>query len=110
MSDKTFAKLVSDECSAIAAMLIAKNKAYGNSALSPLRIFSKAPIDEGIRVRIDDKLSRIARVQMAGEDAIMDLIGYLIILRVQERRQLHATDETNQSVSVESRGPATSSG
>jgi hypothetical protein len=31
-------------------------------------------------VRIDDKLSRIARGQAAGEDVILDLAGYLAIL------------------------------
>lgn len=39
-------------------MLLAKNAAYGNSALEPVRIFSKADPTEQIRVRIDDKLSR----------------------------------------------------
>jgi hypothetical protein len=63
-------------------MLLAKNEAYGNSALDPLRIFSRAEPDELIRVRLDDKLSRIARGQAAGEDVEADLLGYLILLRV----------------------------
>ena len=41
---------------------------------------------EQIRVRIDDKLSRLARGQAAGEDVVLDLIGYLVLLRVAERR------------------------
>jgi hypothetical protein len=62
--------------------LLAKNAAYGNSASEPLRLFSKADPEEGIRIRIDDKLSRIARGSDDGEDTEMDLIGYLILLRV----------------------------
>ena len=42
-------------------MLIAKNQAYGDSALNPVRIFSKADPIEQLKVRLDDKLSRIAR-------------------------------------------------
>lgn len=64
-------------------MLLAKNASYGNSATDPLRCFSKAAPEEQILVRIDDKLSRIARGQSAGEDVIADLIGYLVLLRVQ---------------------------
>jgi hypothetical protein len=47
-----------------------------------VRIFSKATPEEGLRIRIDDKLSRIARGQDAGEDTELDLIGYLILKRV----------------------------
>lgn len=69
-------------CMSLAKLLIEKNTAYGNSALSPLRIFSKAPADEQIKVRIDDKLSRLGRGLAAGEDAVVDLAGYLILLLV----------------------------
>lgn len=67
------------------AMLMAKNKAYGNSALDPIRVFSKASSEEQILVRIDDKLSRLARGEAAGEDVITDLLGYLVLLRVARR-------------------------
>jgi len=74
---------IRDKCNALADMLIAKNEAYGNSAISPLRIFSKAPASEGIKVRIDDKLSRIVNNPSAfGEDVIKDLLGYLILLQI----------------------------
>ena len=75
-------RLIAAECLALANMLVAKNRAYGNSALDPLRIFSKADPAEQIRVRIDDKLSRLARGQAAGEDVELDLMGYLVLLRV----------------------------
>lgn len=64
------------------AMMLEKNRAYGNSALAPVRIFSRATTEEQILVRLDDKLSRLARGASAGEDVILDLLGYLILLRI----------------------------
>lgn len=67
-------------------MLIDKNKKYGNSAIDPIRVFSKASPMEQLRVRADDKLSRIARGNGEGdEDASLDLIGYLILMRVAQK-------------------------
>jgi hypothetical protein len=71
-----------DECLAIAEMLVEKTRAYGNSALAPGRVFSKASSEEQLLVRIDDKLSRLARGSAAGEDVVADLIGYLVLLRI----------------------------
>jgi DNA-binding XRE family transcriptional regulator len=68
----------------VAELLIAKNAAYGNSALDPVRIYSRANPAEQIRVRIDDKLSRLARGHAAGEDVTLDLLGYLVLLRIAE--------------------------
>ena len=70
----------------IGDMLIEKNRAYGDSALDPVRIFSKASTIEQILVRIDDKLSRLARGSADGEDVENDLMGYLVILRVARKR------------------------
>ena len=67
----------------ITKMLIEKNRKYGNSALEPQRIFSKASAAEQIKVRIDDKLSRMKNQQNdEDEDVISDLIGYLILLKI----------------------------
>tara|TARA_R100000544_G_C2227487_1_gene61966 strand:+ start:6375 stop:6707 length:333 start_codon:yes stop_codon:yes gene_type:complete len=64
-------------------MLDEKNKAYGDSALNPIRLFSRADAQEAIRVRIDDKLSRIKNQDIHdNEDSISDLIGYLVLLKV----------------------------
>ena len=76
------AALIRTTCAELAELLVRKNRAYGNSALEPVRIFSRAPTDEQIRVRIDDKLSRLARGAADGEDVELDLLGYLILLRV----------------------------
>jgi hypothetical protein len=83
----TTAEEIRAVCGEIEAMLLAKNAAYGDSALDPVRIFSKADAVEQIRVRIDDKLSRLMRGDGSGdEDAVGDLLGYLVLLRVGERR------------------------
>lgn len=64
-------------------MLLEKNKAYGDSALNPIRIFAKSDNIEQIRVRIDDKIARLKNLgDKDTEDSEIDLIGYLIILRI----------------------------
>lgn len=74
---------IADTCDAIKAMLLEKNTLYGNSVLDPIRVFSKADSVEQIKVRIDDKLSRLARGSgVETEDVVLDLIGYLVLLRI----------------------------
>jgi hypothetical protein len=73
---------IAEECDAIKKLLLEKNLAYGNSAIDPVRIFSKASPEEQILVRIDDKISRLARGEVAGEDVFLDLLGYIVLLRV----------------------------
>jgi hypothetical protein len=82
----TFESQLDAELADLRAMLLAKNKAYGNSVLEPIRIFSNASMDEQIRVRLDDKLSRLKRGNDAGEDVIGDLIRYLIFLRISNKQ------------------------
>jgi len=79
---------ISRVCDEIKAMLIEKNRKYGDSAINPLRCFSKATPSEQLLVRIDDKLSRIRNAQTdEDEDPINDLIGYLILLKVSKLSQ-----------------------
>ena len=75
------------ECNAVRDLLIRKNKEYGNSALQPKRLFSSASPVEQIKVRIDDKLSRLSTEgkKEIKEDTIQDMIGYLILLRVAQK-------------------------
>ena len=78
--DMDFEQKLDSVLANIREMLLDKNRKYGNSALEPLRIFSKADPLEQISVRIDDKLSRIKSAQADDlEDAKLDLIGYLIL-------------------------------
>lgn len=78
-------QLIEQECDALKELLLRKNEAYGNSALEPLRIVSKADPVEQLKVRIDDKLSRISRGSDDGEDTELDLLGYFLLLRVARR-------------------------
>jgi hypothetical protein len=79
---------IATTCDNLKELLLAKNRKYGNSALSPLRIFSKADVVEQIRVRIDDKLSRLANPQAdEDEDVIQDLLGYLVLLQIAQKRR-----------------------
>lgn len=81
-----FKKQVYRETNELAEMLISKNKKYGNSALMPKRIFSKADVLEQIKVRIDDKLSRMSNQnEDEDEDVVGDLLGYLILLRIAKK-------------------------
>lgn len=67
----------------IGELVVEKNKAYGDSAVDPVRIFSKADPVEQIKVRIDDKLSRFTRgTSYPGDNDIDDLMGYLILLKI----------------------------
>jgi hypothetical protein len=81
------AKEIIEVCLETASFLCDKNRKYGNSALEPVRIFSRADTIEQIDVRIDDKLSRL-KTQHAGEDedVASDLLGYLILRKVALRR------------------------
>jgi len=77
-------------CDGIKELLLEKNKKYGDSALNPCRIMSKASPVEQILVRIDDKLNRIS--QGAGilgddEDVLKDVTGYYILLQIALERQ-----------------------
>ena len=73
--------------SGIQKMLIDKNRAYGDSALEPMRVFSKSDTIEQLYVRIDDKLSRVQRGhEYPGDDTIFDLIGYLVLLLIAKER------------------------
>lgn len=81
--DSQFEQNLNRALTEIREMLLEKNRKYGNSALEPMRVFSKAPPLEQIAVRMDDKLSRIKSAQGDDlEDAKLDLIGYLVLERI----------------------------
>lgn len=82
-----YQQLIADECDAIKSLLLQKNADYGNAAFEPKRIFSQSDAVEQIKVRIDDKLSRISNQseKSIDEDTVMDLVGYLVLLRVAQK-------------------------
>jgi hypothetical protein len=62
---------------AIARLLNAKNKLYGDSALNPLNIFNgKTKVGQ----RIDDKLGRVKNSVSLRKNDVADLIGYLFLV------------------------------
>jgi hypothetical protein len=79
-----FSTQVSQVLIEIKDLLISKNLKYGNSALEPLGVFSKLSAEEGLLVRIDDKLKRIKNgsLEKDDEDVINDLIGYLVLFKI----------------------------
>ncbi len=71
------------KCTEIAGMLAAKNRAYGNAALKPLNIFGRGDAEANIAARLDDKLARVRNAPGAfGENEVVDLIGYLVLLLI----------------------------
>lgn len=78
-------------CDELKELLQRKNAAYGDSALKPMRVFSRADNVEQIKVRLDDKLSRLMRGHALPdeslEDTVDDLMGYLVLLKVATRRR-----------------------
>lgn len=85
--NKDSQELIKEECDRIKKLLLLKSMEYGDSALHPVRIFSKVDSEEGIKVRIDDKLSRIAYTggKTIKEDTLDDLIGYLVLLQIRNK-------------------------
>jgi hypothetical protein len=92
-------------CQDLADFLVDKNRAYGNSAGEPVRVFARR-VDRlaQIDVRIDDKLSRLKKgSEFPGDDTVKDLAGYLILRMVVAgmlNRQDQRTSEASSDVST----------
>lgn len=72
----------------LGALLLKKNAAYGDSALSPLECFARGlTTSQRLGVRMDDKISRLSRGSADGEDPEMDLAGYLVLKRIATARE-----------------------
>ena len=70
-------------CDGIKDMLLYKNEKYGDSALNPNNIFYKGGATESIKIRLDDKLSRVKNNygDMRVND-VADIIGYCVLLLI----------------------------
>jgi hypothetical protein len=96
-AELTTADRIKTACDAVRDMLLVKNASYGDSALHPAGIFARGKAEDLIRVRIDDKLSRIKNAPDAfGEDAIGDLIGYLVLLKLALEDERAAEDNAKK--------------
>ena len=69
----------------VAEMLREKNRSYGDSIATPIHVFSKLDTVEGVKLRLDDKLKRIALgKRMTGDNDVRDIVGYLAFLATLE--------------------------
>lgn len=95
---ENFANKVSSYLLEIRELLVTKNLKYGNSALEPLGVFSKLSAKEGLLVRIDDKLKRIKNgsLEKDDEDVINDLVGYLVLLKIQSNEERYKRNRENR--------------
>lgn len=87
---KSTQDLIAEVCDGVKRLLLDKNIQYGDSAIDPIRIFSSASPEEQIKVRIDDKISRLVRgndLLESDGDIVNDLIGYFILLKVAEAKK-----------------------
>jgi hypothetical protein len=88
-------QIIVHECEVLRDVLLEKNRKYGDSAVNPVRIMSKADPIEQIKVRQDDKLSRIMSGQCDDdEDPEFDFVGYYILKKVAKRVQAMKKEDT----------------
>jgi len=99
---------IKSKCKQLEELLLYKNEKYGNSALEPLNIFSKAGAVAGLQMQIDHKLKRIMNAGLvdATEDTLQDLAGYLILLMIAKdnesnniRKSIHGGRSSCTSIS-----------
>jgi len=63
----------------LSKFLIEKNRRYGNSALELLEGIKYTP-EDGIKIRLVDKLKRVINSDELRKNDIVDIIGYLTLL------------------------------
>lgn len=80
--------LIIKKCDELKELLLEKNRKYGDSAINPCRVFSRASATEQILVRMDDKINRIKNRQNdEDEDVIKDLAGYCILYMIAKEKE-----------------------
>lgn len=84
MDEMTTVDKLSTVFDGMKALVLEKNRRYGDAAFHPLQVFSRLDSSEGIRIRLDDKLSRVANSETLRKNDCADLIGYLVLLCVSE--------------------------
>jgi hypothetical protein len=100
----TTAEHIRDVVRRVERLVLEKSAQYGDSALEPVRVFSRSDPVEQLKVRIDDKLARVVRGRAGAddEDAVVDLIGYLILLLVAQERSRGKTRPTSPTATTPS--------
>jgi hypothetical protein len=67
-----------------AQFIIEKNRRYGDSALHPLKIFSKIEPHNNICSRLDEKLQRISNADKLKKNDVSDVFGYIALLMAEK--------------------------
>lgn len=73
---------IAEICDEMKDLLLYKNQKYGDSALSPKRIFYKGDSADSIKIRLDDKLGRVINCNETRINDVADIIGYCTLLLV----------------------------
>jgi len=74
---------IDDLFSNFAEFLKEKNRRYGDAAINPIKIFSKAEANNQICNRLDDKLGRIQNSTELKMNDVCDVFGYVALLMIQ---------------------------
>ena len=78
---------IKNECEELKELLLEKNESYGNSVFEPCEM-SGLSVKQRLLVRIGDKIKRLkAGHEYPTDDTTKDLIGYLILLRIADKRE-----------------------
>ena len=95
---KSIREQIREECDGMKKLLLEKNRKYGDSAIHPLKVFSKSDNSEQIKARIDDKLARVQNSPSdEDEDIVLDLIGYLILLRISKKNKVRQNEKNRNN-------------
>jgi len=79
MIDKNTAWKIDQITGSLNSLLKYKNEKYGDSALSPIKVFSKLDADNSIALRMDDKTARIMNSSELRKNDLIDLAGYILL-------------------------------
>jgi len=80
--EKTSKEQIETVCDNLKSLLLYKNEKYGDSALHPIKVFSKASAETGLLQRLDDKIARIKNSPEIRLNDTVDIAAYCILLCV----------------------------
>jgi hypothetical protein len=84
ITEERFNELKENILNSLENVLIEKNKKYGNAALAPIKMFYNGDASTSIRIRLDDKISRIKNSDTLRKNDMFDILGYVILLGISE--------------------------
>lgn len=80
MTDKNTAWKIQKITENLNSLLQYKNANYGDSALNPIKVFSKLESTDSLFQRADDKISRIQNSKYLKKNDLIDLMGYCVLI------------------------------